>query len=315
MASSQTVMITGGTGLVGKKLAEILIGRGYAVIILTRNPQKAASKNKLGNQVTYAAWDVNKQTIDVSAVSKADHIIHLAGAGVVDHRWTDAYKKEIVDSRVESSKLIIQTLAQNKHHVKTFVSASATGWYGADTEKSRKEKFTEEAPANDDFLGQTCFLWEQSVNPVEQLGIRRVTFRTGIVLAKDGGAMAEFKKPINFGVAGILGNGKQIVSWIHIEDQCGMYLYAIENEHLHGIYNAVAPAPASNQKLTLQIAKAMGKSWAIKMHIPAFVLKLLLGGSSIEVLKSTTVSSQKIEKAGYLFKYPAIEEAVASLVK
>jgi len=315
MASNKTVMITGGTGLVGKELTQMLVARRYSVIILTRDPQKAMANNQFGNQVTFAAWDVKKQTIDIAAVQKADAVIHLAGAGVVDHRWTDDYKKEIVDSRVESSKLLIKTLTQNPHQVRTLVSASATGWYGPDTAASSLTGFTEDHPANNDFLGETCRLWEESVKPIEQLGIRRVSLRTGIVLAEKGGAISEFKKPIQVGVAAVLGSGKQIVSWIHIEDQCAMYIYALENENLRGSYNAVAPAPVTNQTLTLKLAKAVKGKWFITVHVPAFVLKMVMGGSSIEVLKSTTVSSAKIEKAGYPFKYPAIDEAVASLIK
>ena len=310
----KTVLITGGTGLVGIALTKLLLGKGYEIIILTRNPQKATANSAFGNQVSYAVWDVAAQTIDVAAVQQADHIIHLAGAGVVEKRWTDSYKKEIVDSRVNSSKLLIDTLAKTPHHVKTFVSASAIGWYNADSSQSLQEGFTEDAPAANNFLGETCKLWEASILPVEQLGIRRVCLRTGIVLAKEGGALAEFKKPIKLGVAAILGSGKQIVSWIALEDLCQMYCFALENEAMTGSYNAVAPHPVSNKILTLTLAKAMKGKWFIPVHVPDFVLKMMLGESSIEVLKSTTVSSKKIEMAGYRFELPAIEDAIKSLV-
>ena len=310
----KTVLITGGTGLVGTALTKVLLQQGYHITILTRDPKKSTVRGAFGNQVTYAAWNVKAQTIDVDAVLQADCIVHLAGAGVVDKRWTDAYKKEIVDSRINSSKLLADTLFKNAHHVKAFISSSATGWYGADTAQSIREGFTEEAPAAEDFLGETCRLWEASSLQVEQLGIRRVCLRTGIVLAKEGGALAQFKKPIKLGVAGILGSGNQIVSWIALEDLCQIYCFAIENDSMDGSYNAVAPKPVSNKTLTLALAKTLKGKWFIPVHVPEFVLKIMLGQSSIEVLKSTTVSSRKIEMAGYQFKLPAIDMAIEALV-
>ena len=310
----KTVLITGGTGLVGTALTKLLLSQGYQVIIVTRDPQKSIAGGAFGNQVSYAAWNVAAQTMDVEALQKADAIIHLAGAGVVDKRWTDAYKKEIIDSRVNSSKLLATTLANNNHRVSVFISSSATGWYGADTEASLKTGFAEATPASHDFLGDTCRLWEASTEPIAQLGIRRVCLRTGIVLAKEGGALAEFKKPLKLGVAAILGSGNQIVSWIALSDLCDMYVYALQNDNIYGSYNAVAPNPVSNKALTLTLAKAIKGSRFITIHVPAFVLQLIMGGSSIEVLKSTHASSQKIEMAGYHFKLPAIEAAIAALV-
>jgi uncharacterized protein len=311
----KTVLITGGTGLVGTALTKLLLSKGYHVIILTRDPKKSTARGAFGNQVTYAAWDVKAQTIDATAVQQADYIIHLAGAGVVEKRWTDDYKKEIKDSRAESSKLLITALKNNEHKVKALVSASAIGWYGADNEQSLHGGFTEDAQPDNSFLGTTCRLWEESTLPVEQMGIRRVCLRIGIVLAKEGGALAEFKKPVRFGMAAILGSGTQVVSWIAISDLCEMFCFALENDNLHGSYNAVAPKPVTNKMLTITLAKAMKGKWFMPMHVPVFVLKLMLGESSIEVLKSTTVSSQKIEMAGYHFKLPAIEEAIDALVK
>ena len=310
----ETILITGGTGLIGKALTRLLIQHNYHVTILTRDPKKATASGAFGNQVTYAAWDVKAQTIDVEAIKRANAIIHLAGAGVVDKRWTDAYKKEIIDSRIESSKLLVKALSETQHHVKTFISSSAIGWYGADNAQSLQSGFTEEVPADDSFLGQTCKLWEASVKPVKALDIRLVTIRTGIVLAKEGGAFAEFKKPVTMGVAAVLGNGDQKVSWIHIDDLCGIYLYAFENKSMTGSYNAVAPAPVTNQVLTDNIAKTLKGKFYITIHVPRFVLKLVLGESSIEVLKSATVSSKKIEMAGYTFKWPAIHDAVSNLL-
>jgi uncharacterized protein len=311
----KTVALTGGTGLIGTALIKHLLRHNYQIIVFTRNPGKAVAKGKFGNQVTYAAWDVKAQTIDEKALSTADYIIHLAGAGVVDHAWTDKYKREIIDSRVNSSKLLLDTLKKIDHHVTAFVSASATGWYGPDTQQSLQHGFIESDGSSKDFLGETCRLWEESTEPAEQMGIRRVVLRTGIVLSKKGGALAEFIKPIKLGVAGVLGKGKQMVSWIHIDDMCELYLYALEHENMNGIYNAVGPNPVTNQELTLALAKAMKGNAFIKMNVPEFILKLMMGDRSIEILKSTTVSSKKAEATGFRFQWPFITEAVTDLVK
>ena len=307
----KTVLLTGGTGLVGRTLTSHLISKGYKVIILTRKIPLAAQE-----QVEYATWNVSSQTIDVQAIQKADYIVHLAGAGVVDKRWTDDYKKEIKDSRTQSSALLVTTLQNNTNNVKAVISASAIGWYGADVKSTGTQKgFLEtDKPAND-FLGETCKLWEESIEPVEQLEIRLVKLRTGIVLSNDGGALAEFKKPIKMGIAGILGNGKQMVSWIHIDDLCRMFIAAIENDLMSGSYNAVAPAPVSNKDLTMELATLMKGKFFIPAHVPAFVLKLVLGESSIEVLKSTTVSCEKIRQTGFNFLYPDITHALQQLCK
>ena len=307
----ETVLITGGTGMVGKAITTHLLAKEYKVIILTR--QLPVTKNKV-SAVEYALWDVNAQTIDITALQKADYIIHLAGAGVVDKKWTPAYKLEIQNSRTESSKLIIHTLNNNVNKVKTIVGASAIGWYGEDT-FTHEKSFVETDKAAAGFLGETCQLWEQSIEPVEALQKRLVKLRIGIVLSNDGGALAEFKKPIRLGVAGILGNGKQIVSWIHIDDLCRLFINALENDQLSGSYNAVAPAPVTNKTLTIELAKKMKGKFFIPLHVPAFILKVMLGDRSIEVLKSVTVSSEKIVKTGFTFLYPTINLALKQLCK
>ncbi len=307
----QTILITGGTGMVGKALTQALVKKGYKVIILTRN----TSGKKQHDSVVYAAWNVTKQQIDMAALQEADYIIHLAGAGVVEKKWTAAYKKEIQDSRTESSRLIFDALKNNPdsngNKVKAIISASAIGWYGADTEPVNP--FTENDAADHSFLGQTCKLWEESIEPVTTLGKRLVKFRIGIVLSNDGGALVEFKKPLRCGVAAILGNGKQMVSWIHIDDLCNLFIAGIENENLSGSYNAVAPNPVSNKALTTTLAKAIKGKFYIPMPVPAFVLKIMMGQRSIEVLKSTTVSCKKVQEAGFEFGFKTIETALENL--
>jgi len=302
----QTVLITGGTGLVGKALGQALLAKGYQVIILTRETSRQSSIANL----TYANWNVEQQTIDKQALASADYIIHLAGAGVADKRWTAKRKKEILDSRVNSSKLIVDSLQTVQHNVKAVVCASAIGWYGPDAVVPNPTPFVETDQPHADFLGSTCKLWEGSIEPVTAAGIRLVKLRTGIVLSKDGGALKEFLKPLKFGVAAILGNGKQVISWIHMDDLVSIYIAAIEKEKMSGAYNAVAPVPVSNKQLTLTLAKSR-KKFFIPIHVPSFILKIVLGEMSVEVLKSTTVSSAKMESTGFIFSFSAIDKALA----
>lgn len=305
----QTVLITGGTGLVGTALTKALLTKGYGVIILSRNSnQKSATQN-----LRYAHWDIKTQQIDADAIKQADFIVHLAGAGVVAKKWTAAYKKEIVESRTESSRLIIDALKKYENKVQAVISASAIGYYGSDTDAGKS--FVETDAADESFLGNTCKLWEESIEPVTQLNKRLVKLRTGIVLSNDGGALIEFKKPLQFGVAAILGSGKQIVSWIHIDDLCRLFIEGIENDKTIGTYNAVAPQPVSNRALNSALAKSLNKRFYIPLNVPAFVLKLMMGQRSIEVLKSTTVSCQKILNTGFTFGFATIESALADLAK
>jgi uncharacterized protein len=301
-----SVLITGGTGLIGKRLTSMLIEKGYQVTILTRS---VAGKTNT-DVIKYAAWDVKNGTIDIAAMQSADFIIHLAGAAVVEKRWTTAYKKEIVDSRVNSSKLIAETLRLHANKVKAIISASAIGWYGADKEPGKK--FIEINKPAEDFLGKTCVAWEQSVSLAEP-AVRVCKLRTGIVLSNNGGALAEFIKPVKFGIAAILASGKQAISWIHLDDLCRMYIHAMENNSMQGSFNAVANEPVSNKELTLMLAQKIKGKYFIPIHVPATVLKLVLGESSIEVLKSTAVSNEKIKATGFTLLYPSIEAALNEL--
>jgi uncharacterized protein len=305
----QTVLITGGTGLVGKALGQALLEKGYRVIILSRGRDRKSENANL----SYATWNVAAQTIEKDAIAAADYIVHLAGAGVADKRWTKKRKQEIVDSRVQSSQLIVDSLKKIPNKVKAVVSASAIGWYGADPVTPNLMPFTESDPADTAFLGTTCQQWEESIEPVTQAGKRLVKLRIGIVLSKDGGAIKEFLKPLRFGLATILGSGKQIISWIHIDDLVRLFIAALENENMHGAYNAVAPTPVSNRELILQLAKSR-KKFYIHVPVPAFVLKLMLGEMSIEILKSATVSAKKVQQAGFTFYYPTIKGATDKLI-
>jgi uncharacterized protein (TIGR01777 family) len=300
-----TVLITGGTGLVGRALSRLLTEVGYKVIILSRRSGNATD-NEL---ITYAQWDVAKQTIDVAALQQADYIVHLAGANVADKRWTNSRKKEIINSRTRSTELLYTSLEKHPNKVRKVISASATGYYGED----QGHAFIETDAPGTDFLGTACVLWEESVLKIKQLGKKIVILRTGIALSKEGGALKEFYKPLKFGFATILGNGEQYISWIHIHDLTRLYLSAIVNHELEGIYNAVAPNPVHHKELVMTMAQvAKGKSF-ISMYVPSFALKLALGEMSVEVLKSCQASSAKIESKGFVFSYPTIKSAMEKI--
>lgn len=301
------ILLTGGTGMIGKALAKALLKKGHEVIVLTRSIGSGSSEKG----ISFAVWNPEKQEIDTAAFGKADHIIHLAGAGVADKRWTVKRKQEIVQSRVQGGELIVKSLQTIPNKIKTVVSASAIGWYGAD-DPSMMKKFVETDPAAEDFLGQTCSQWEQSTGPAASLQKRLVLFRIGIVLSNTGGAYKEFIKPLKWRVAAILGNGKQIISWIHIDDVVRLFIAALENEKFSGVYNAVAPQPVSNKELVLAMARSRKKRF-ISVKVPSFVLKWMLGEMSTEILKSATVSCDKVVSEGYSFQFPDINSAVIAL--
>ncbi len=305
----QTVLITGGTGMVGQALTNYLIDNGYDVIVLTRSEKRSSRLH-----LSYAKWDIESQYIDPEALKMADIIVHLAGESVATKRWSKKRKEEIVQSRVRSGALLVKVLSENEHKVKTVITASAIGWYGPDTAESLQFGFKENDAPDDSYLSTTCQQWEQSVESIAQMGIRLVTLRIGIVFNKRGGALAEFIKPAQFGLATILGPGTQIMSWIHQQDLCKMILFAATHENVQGVYNAVAPAPSTNKQI-VELVAAKLFPFHITFKVPVFILKIMLGEMSVEVLKSANVSSDKIQQAGFEFEYPAIDAALSQLLK
>ncbi|HUB60089.1 MAG TPA: TIGR01777 family oxidoreductase [Puia sp.] len=344
-----TITITGGTGLIGTALTHLLIDNGHRVIILSRNtppgsrpvspdeafpppaePQEPTGETHVPGKPGSAAafygrpsgpglqrlhWDPATGEIDPAAIRQADYIVHLAGAGVADQRWSARRKKVIEESRTKSAGLLVKALRETPNQVKAVLSASAIGWYGADPAIPNPRPFGESDPADKDFLGETCRRWEAAVSPVTALGKRLVIFRTGVVLSRQGGALAEFRKPVRFGIAPILGSGRQVMSWIHLDDLCRLYLQAIDQEEWNGVYNAAAPNPASNRVFILELARRLKGRYFVPVFVPSLFLKLILGEMSVEVLKSTTVSAAKTRAAGFQFIYPAIESALDNLLK
>ncbi|MEQ8925601.1 MAG: TIGR01777 family oxidoreductase [Fulvivirga sp.] len=299
----KTILITGGTGLVGSRLTELLKEKNYKVRYLSR---AAGSKNG----VQAYAWDAENQTIDKSAFEGVNAIIHLAGAGVADKKWTAARKKEILESRTRSTQLLNDTLKSINHEVKSFVSASAIGYYGWDTGGVWVK---EGSRFGDDFLATVTKAWEEKVDQITELGIRTAKLRIGIVFSEKGGALYEIAKPIKFGVGAPLGSGNQYMSWIHIDDLCNMFIHAVENDSVNDVYNAVGPNPETNKVITKETAKVLNRPCFLP-NVPAFVLKLMLGKRAAMILGGSRVSCEKIQATGFKFSYPTLPEALKDLL-
>lgn len=292
----KNILITGGSGLVGTHLTELLTKKGYEVAWLSRSPQ--ATK--------YFLWNVEKSEIDPNAIEWADAIIHLAGAGVAEKRWTPERKKLILESRTQSTQLLYSAIERAENKPNTFISSSAVGYYGFNTGTQLVDESYQ--PGND-FLAEVVIAWENEVKKMESLNLRTVLLRIGIVLSAEGGALEEMLK---FPVAVPLGNGDQWMSWIHIEDLAQMFIFALEKTTLQGAYNAVGPNPATNQQLTREAAYAKGIPF-LNIGAPAFGLRLVLGEMAAMVLGGNRVSCQKIQKAGFQFEFYELSAALKDL--
>jgi uncharacterized protein (TIGR01777 family) len=315
LSTMETVLITGGTGLIGQALTDALLRKNYRVIILTRKALPWPNQSPL---LHIAKWDVNKQEIDKNAVGQADYIIHLAGASLSEKRWTKKRKQEIIDSRVKSSELLVKSLQEIPNPVKAVISASAIGYYGEirpdmKTNSREQKKFVETDPPAPDFIGETCRRWEHSIQPVTELEKRLVILRIGIVFSRQGGIIAEFLKPLRIGIAPVPGTGFQTMSWIHIDDLVSMILFALSNESLSGCFNAVAPEIVSYKEFSCLLAKEFKGKFYVPVYVPAFLLKLLRGDMSREILKSLAVSAVKIQQAGFSFAYPDAASAIKQI--
>lgn len=301
LSANKHVLITGGTGLVGKLVTAELLKEGYEVSHLSRKPGKNP------NVKTYL-WDVAKGRIDEHCIDGVDTVIHLAGAPIAGKRWTEKRKKELIESRTKSIALIYQLIKNQPNKVNTVISASAIGYYS----NRGDELLTEDSPPNNDFMATCCVAWENAVDDGRSLGLRILKFRTGVVLHKNEGALPQMSKPVRLGFGAPLGNGRQWIPWIHWHDVVDMYLYGIKNINLTGVYNMVAPQPVTNKQLMKAIAKKLHKPlWPLK--VPAFVFKLLLGEMSIIILGSTRVSAKKVEHDGFVFTYPELDSALTDI--
>jgi uncharacterized protein (TIGR01777 family) len=304
----ETILIAGGTGLIGQRLSELLKQLGYNVLHLSR-------KANLNAEYPAYFWNPVTNEIDETAITKADYIIQLAGAGIADGLWTKSRKKLIIDSRVQSNKLIANTLRQYPHQVKAYIAASAIGFYG---NRVADEQLDEDSGAGSGFLTESTVAWERAIESVTQKyqneRVRGVTIRVGIVLSMQGGALPKMMIPFWVRLGNWFGNGQQVMSWIHIDDICQMFIKSVQDAQMKGIYNGVAPAPVSNKAFTKAIGQAKG-GWHLYMPVPSFLLRLGLGEMADVVLNGNNVSAQKIENQGFVFQYKTIESALKSFFK
>ncbi len=294
------VLITGGTGLIGKRLTQLLLDKGYEVALLSRKKADIPS-------VQVFEWDIQKNYIEEGALDNLHFLVHLAGTNVAEGRWTEERKKSILESRTESIRLIARKLAEKQIKPAAFVSASGISYYGQDTGDLRN---TESTPAGNDFLAHVSIEWEKAADEIATLSVRTVKLRTGIVISKHGGAIPKMALPARFGVGAPLGSGKQWISWIHLDDMCRMYIEALENESWQGAYNAVAAPPVTNEGLTNAICKVLHRpQWF--PNVPAFALKMVLGEMSAVVLGGNYVINERMEReTGFQYRYGELEAAL-----
>jgi uncharacterized protein len=296
----ENILITGGTGFIGKKITNLLIESGYAVSVLSRNNIKNTSS------ISYYKWDVENNFIDEKAVLKADYIIHLAGENIADKRWSPKRKTEIINSREQSIQLIYDVLKKNDKKLNAFISASGIGIYGA---LNGETICSENTPPANDFLGTTCQKWEAAADTIESLNIRTVKIRTGLVLGKNEGFLKKMIPVFKYGLGSALGSGNQYMPWIHIDDLCGIYLESIKNESMKGSYNAAVNDNTTNAIFSKTLAKIYGYSIWLP-NVPAFILEIILGEMSNIITKGRRVYSDKIEKKGFQFNYKDLETAL-----
>ncbi len=388
---TKNILITGGTGLVGQQLTDILLAKGYNVSYLTRSKhgidsleyktatplvemvegtEEALKSRALGKRLAQELtvtnidqfldsktgkivqtekhevllqkgqlitsyeiesilesniaaipiqkenayiklyeWNVKAQTIEGEAIKNADYVIHLAGAGVADESWTATRKREIMESRTLSTKLLADKIATVPNHIKAFISASAIGYYGLDTGNTWQYEGME-TKAND-FLANVVKAWESEILKIKDK--RVVALRIGVVLSKKGGALEKMSQPVRLYAGAALGSGLQYISWIHIADLCQLFVKAIEDEKMTGIYNAVAPQPVTNEVLTKAIGKVLGKP-ILPINVPTFALKLLLGEMAAIVIGGNRVSAEKAEATGFQFQFKEIHQALKDLL-
>jgi hypothetical protein len=294
----RNILITGGTGLVGKCLSQYLLEQGYQVAHLSRSLQSRDYKTFL--------WNYKEGKIDNKAIEFADVIIHLAGENISNARWTKQQKQVIIDSRVKTTLLLKSAIDSAQKKPELFISASAIGYYGT---FNSEEIFTEDSPAGNDFLADVVMQWESAVDEIEASGLSIVKLRTGVVLDKDKGAFPKIIKPIKMGLASVLGSGKQYMPWISNTDLARIYAFVIENnlKNSNEVYNAVSPEFINNKQMTKVLAKALKKPMFLPA-IPEFIFKIMFGEMSSILLYGSRVSSEKLSKSGFKFEYSSIKD-------
>jgi hypothetical protein len=295
------ILITGGSGLVGKKLTGILLEKGHTVRHLSRT-------KKSKPEIEIFKWDYKNGFIEEGALKNIDYIFHLAGASVAGRKWTESYKKEIRDSRVHTTQLIYNKIKEVNHNLKGFITASAIGYYGLVTKETIMTETLEPAP---DFFGKVCAEWEKSADHFSEFGF--VTkLRISVVLSSTGGALEKLMLPAKLGLSAAVGSGKQWMPWIHIDDLVNMFIFAMENQ-LDGAFNAAAEEHVTNNEFTSQLAKAVHRPFFLP-NIPKFGLSLVMGEMSDILLEGSRVDNSKIKATNFEFKYNKLKDALKNLV-
>lgn len=295
------ILISGATGLVGKQLVRHLKSRGHAVNFLTTRREEI---NAFGDGAPGFMWNPRVKAFDVASLEDIEVVIHLAGASISEP-WTPQYKQTIVESRVASAQLLLEAVKKHGPKVRHFISASGIGIYKDSLSIRHDEESTSFQPG---FLGDVVKEWEAAADEFSALGITVTKVRTGLVLSADGGALPELARPIRWGAGAPLGSGNQMQSWIHIDDLAGIYAFIAE-QHLAGVYNAVAPNPTTNRAMTKAVAKRLNRP-VLLPAVPAFMLRLILGERYKLLVESQYVSADKIMAAGYRFRYPHLIDAL-----
>jgi uncharacterized protein (TIGR01777 family) len=294
------ILVTGASGLIGSALVSSLTAAGYSVTRLVRRPPQSGEKA--------ARWDPLTGFVDASSLEGVDGVVHLAGESI-DERWTAAKKVSIRDSRVKGTEVLCEALAQLASPPKILVSASAIGYYGDRGEEILRE---ESAPGSG-FLAEVCRAWEAATEPARQAGLRTVQLRFGVVLSPAGGALAKILPPFRLGLGGVLGSGRQYMSWIALDDAIGAIQQAIVTDNLQGPTNAVAPEAVTNQEFTHTLGKILRRPTVVPL--PAFAARLMFGEmADALLLASARVQPAKLLAVGYRFRYPTLAEALRHLL-
>lgn len=299
----KNILVAGGTGLIGSRLIHFLMSKDYNIGILTRQDKKDSDR------IRYFKWDVNNKTIDVQAIKWADGLINLAGAGIADERWTESRKKVITNSRIKTNEILLQAFLDNDKKPEVYVSSGGMNFYG----DSGDQWLTEADPkGKNGFLPDSCEAWERAVNKWREHDIRTVQYRISIVLSTKGGALPKLTMTMPVGLMPYFGNGRQWYSWIHIDDICRLFVHALEQKDMNGIYNAASPNPLTNKDFVREILDAAGQ-FGITPPVPAFALKIGLGDMAETVLTSVRLSVKKLMSTGFKWQYPELRFAYQHL--
>ena len=299
------VLVTGGTGFIGSRVCDALHQKGDSVYVLSRDPARAESK--LDSAKAVYGWNPETEKLPAAATSETNAVIHLAGETIAG-RWNPEKKRKIRESRILSTRNLVASLNDADTKPDTLVCASAIGYYGG----SRNESLTEASPTGTDFLAEVCAEWEAEAQKASQLGIRVVLVRIGLVLGLGGGLLQQVLPPFKIGIGGILGNGKQWMSWIHIDDVIGILLHALESDQIHGALNATAPTPVRNIEFTKTLGAVLRRPTLFP--VPIFGLKLMMGEFADFIVLSQNVIPERTEASGYEFYYRTLESALNALL-